>query len=113
MRCPVCKKHELVAQSLEDSYGYAPDLFCPDVVTLPGGKILNHYRDFQRLNQTRMIIPPYRIITEANESKISIQSRYKSGEKNYYFKTLLTLPIIHPDSQEALLKRVKLLILLS
>jgi len=113
MKCPICKKHELVAQSLEDSYGRLPDLFCPEIITLPGGKILNHYRDFQGLKQTRMIVPPYRVITEGNESKVSLQSRYKTGGQGYYFKTLLKLPVIHPDSQEKLLDRIKLLMLLS
>lgn len=113
MKCPVCKKQELVAQSLEDSFGYAPDLFCPETVTLPGGKILNHYRDFSRLKQIRIIVPPYRILTENNKSKISIQSRYKTGSQGYFFKTLLELPVVHPDSQERLIDRIKLLLLMS
>ena len=113
MKCPVCLKHELVEQSLEDSFGRAPDLFCPEVITLPGGKVLNHYRDFQWMKQTRIIVPPYRIVTEKGQSKVSIQSRYKTGERSYFFKTLLKLPVIHPDSQEKLLERIKLLLLLS
>lgn len=113
MKCPVCQKHELLTQSLEDSFGNIPDLFCPEIETMPGGKILNHYREFRQHKQIRMIIPPYRIITQNEESKVSIQSRYKTGQKGYYFKTLLKLPVIHPDSQDNLLKRIKLLLLLS
>src|SRR5271170_1072715 len=113
MKCPICNKHELVAQSLEDSFGKQPDLYCPEVVTIPGGKILNHYREFQQYKQVRMIVPPYRIISGNNLSKISIQSRYATGEKAFYFKTILKLPLIHPDSQEKLLERIKLLLLLS
>lgn len=111
MKCPVCGKYELVTQSLEDSFGHRPDLFCPETITLPGGKILNHYRHFQHLKQTRIIVPPYRIITHDNESEIGLQSRYKSGK--YFFKTLLRLPVIHADSADKLLQRIKLLMLLS
>ena len=113
MKCPVCNKHELVIQSLEDSFGRAPDRFCPEIITMPGGKILNHYREFQGAKQIRMIVPPYRIITESGHSKVSIQSRYKTGNQEYYFKTLLKIPALHPDSQEKLLDRIKLLMLLS
>lgn len=113
MKCPICNKHELVTQSLEDSFGHAPDVFCPEIITMPGGKILNHYRELRSHKQVRMIVPPYRIITENNLSKVSFQSRYETGERRYYFKTLLKLPIIHPDSQERLLERIKLLMLLS
>jgi hypothetical protein len=113
MKCPVCNKHELVIQSLEDSFGHAPDHFCPEIITLPGGKILNHYREFQGTKQVRMIVPPYRVLTESGCSKVSLQSRYKTGSQGYYFKTILKIPILHPDSQENLLKRIKLLMLLS
>lgn len=113
MKCPICNKHELVIQSLEDSLGRQPDLFCPEVVTMPGGKILNHYREFQQHKQVRMVVLPYRVITEAGESKVSIVDRYKSGERRHFFKTLLKVPALHPDSQEKLLERIKLLLLLS
>lgn len=111
MKCPVCHKQELVSQSLEDSFG-SPDLFCPEVVIMPGGKCLNHYREFSSVkNQVRIIVLPYRIITQDGESKVSLHSRYKTG--GHYFKTILQVPAIHPDSQEKLLNRIKLLLLLS
>ena len=113
MKCPVCNKHELVTQSLEDSYGREPDQFCPEIVTMPGGKVLNHYREFLGAKEVRIIVPPYRIVTENGTSKVSIQSRYRSGNREYYFKTLLKIPALHPDSQERLLERIKLLMLLS
>lgn len=113
MICPVCEKHELVLQSLEDSFGNMPDLFCPETVTLPGGKILNHYRNFQRIKQIRIIIPPYKITSENGYSKISVQRQYTTGNKKYFFKMLLKVPTIHPDSEEMLIKRIKLLLILS
>ena|SRR5271165_2766883 len=113
MNCPICNKHQLVVQSLEDSGGSLPDRFCPEVITMPGGKILNHYRENQHYNSVRMIVPPYRIVTQNNVSKISIQSQYKGGNRKYYFKTLLKLPVIHPDTNEKILNRIKLLLVLS
>ena len=89
MKCPICDKYELISQSLEDSQGKEPDLFCHEIVL------------------------PYRILTltKDNVSKVSIKSQYKNGE--HYFKTLLTVPTLHPDSQSTLLNRIKLLLLLS
>ncbi len=112
MKCPLCNKHELVDQSLEDCGGRNPDRFCPEVVNI-GGKLFNHYREVPSLGRTRIIIPPYRIITEDGVSLISIQSRYKTGEKKHYFKFILEVPELHLDTAEKLRDRVKLLLLLS
>ena len=113
MKCPICDKYELISQSLEDSQGKEPDLFCPEIIKMPNGKILNHYREYPFYQQIRMIVLPYRILTltKDNVSKVSIKSQYKNGE--HYFKTLLTVPTLHPDGQSTLLNRIKLLLLLS
>ena len=113
MKCPVCKKHELVAQSLEDSNGFTPEVFCPEVVNVPGYRLMNHYREYPSQKKTRMIALPYRIITEDGKSKIGLLSKRKSGEKKPYFKTILTVPALHPDTPERLAERIKLLLLLS
>src|SRR5665213_3312608 len=81
MKCPICKKHDLIAQSLEDSFGNVPDLYCPETITMPGGKIMNHHRDFQRIRQVRMIILPYKVTSENDYSKISIQRHMQRGIK--------------------------------
>lgn len=111
MKCPICLKHELVTQSLEDSYGRIPDVFCPEVVKLPDGKIVNHYREYPIIGKTRMIAMPYRVINWKGESQISQDHKYKSGK--HYFKTILKIPELHPDTEEKLKNRIKLLLILS
>lgn len=111
MKCPICQKHELVAQSLEDCYGKVPDLFCPEVVRLPDGKILNHYREYPIVNKVRIIVWPYRVINWKGESQISKDHRYKSGK--HFFKTVLKIPQIHADLEDKLRDRIKLLLLFS
>lgn len=108
MKCPMCGNHELVAQSLEDVFGGVPDTFCPEVIKI-SGKLFNHYRTSPY--RTRMIVLPYRILTQNGKSKVSIQSKYKSGKE--YFKTLFTVPELHPDTEQKLKDRIKLLLLLS
>jgi hypothetical protein len=111
MKCPICQKHELVAQSLEDSYGCIPDIFCPEVVRLPDGKIINHYREFSIIGKIRMIAWPYRVINWKGQSQISQNHKYKSGKS--FFKTILKTPLLHPDTDDRLRERIKLLLLLS
>ena len=114
MKCPLCQKHELVTQSLEDSYGRFPDKFCPEVVKLPEGRLLNHYREYyiNGLTKIRMIAFPYRIINWKGESQISRDHTYKKSGK-HVFKTLLKIPEIHPDLEDKLKDRIKLLLLFS
>jgi hypothetical protein len=115
MKCPICTEHELVTQSLEDTHGQTPDIFCPQIVKLPSGKIYNHYRvNHNNTGQpliTRIIALPYRIITKHDKSQISMLSKYRSGAP--YFKTMMTIPAVHADKEKRLLDRIKLLILLS
>lgn len=111
MKCPLCNNHELVTQSLEDSYGRIPDIFCPEVVRLPDGKIVNHYREYPIVGKIRMIAWPYRIINWKGQSQVSKDHRYKSGK--HYFKTILKCPELHPDAEDKLKDRIKLLVLLS
>lgn len=111
MKCPICEKHELVAQSLEDCYGRIPDLFCPEIVKLPDGKVMNHYREFPVVGKVRMIVFPFRIINWKGESQVSQDRTYKSGK--HFFKTILKTPTIHPDLEDKLRSRIKLLLILS
>jgi hypothetical protein len=115
MKCPVCQKHELVKQSLEDCGGEFPDIFCPEVVDIGNGKKLNHYREYAIMDRVRIIVLPFRILTDEDDgtfrSNIGILSKYKSGKP--YFKTLLKLPEIHADTEEKLLNRIKTLLLFS
>lgn len=111
MKCPICHNHELVTQSLEDSYGRLPDIFCPEVLKLPDGKIVNHYREYPIIGKIRMFAWPYRIINWRGESQISKDHQYKSGK--HYFKTVLKTPALHADTEEKLRERIKLLLILS
>lgn len=112
MKCPICQEHELVAQSLEDCWGKLPDIFCPKTIKLPEGKIVNHYREYPVAgDKVRIFAWPYRIITWKGQSQISQDWAYKSGKR--YFKTILRVPTIHVDTEEKLIERIKLLILLS
>jgi hypothetical protein len=110
MKCPLCNEHELVEQSLEDISGKKPDRFCPKIIKIDG-RVYNHYREVTELGRTRIIIPPYRVITEDGASLISIQSKYKTGKT--YFKFFLEVPELHLDTEEKMRERIKLLILLS
>lgn len=113
MKCPICEELELVTQSLEDSYGRKPDVFCPKVIKLPDGKIVNHYREYPVVgDKTRIFVWPYRIITWNDESQVSMDTQYKKSGK-HYFKTIMRIPALHSDPEEKMIERIKLLILLS
>lgn len=115
MKCPVCQKQELVKQSLEDCGYEIPDVFCPTVVDIGNGKVVNHYREFKTIDRVRIVLLPYRIMTEhrygKTTSNVGVLSKYKSGKS--YFKTLLKLPEIHVDTEEKLMTRIKTLLLFS
>lgn len=112
MKCPICNNHELVTQSLEDSFGFAPDLFCPEVTKVEF-KTLNHYREFTSRGEIRVIVLPYRIVTKNNRSTVGLLKKYKTGERKNYFKTILNVPTIHLDTAPKLKERIKLLLTLS
>lgn len=111
MKCPLCGKN-LVKQSYEDSCGYEPDLYCQEAVEL-NGKIYNHYRKSFEEEKLVMMVPPYRILNEDDLSKVGIPARYKTGKQRHYFKTVIKCPTIHPDTEDKLRNRIKLLLLMS
>ncbi len=113
MKCPICEEHELVTQSLEDCYGRVPDVFCPKIIKLPDGKIVNHYREYPVVgDKTRIFVWPFRIITWNGESQVSMDTQYKKSKK-HYFKTIMRIPALHTDPEDKLRDRIKLLLLLS
>jgi hypothetical protein len=113
MKCPICEEHELVTQSLEDCYGRKPDIFCPKVLKLPDGKIVNHYREYPVAgDKTRIFVWPFRVITWKGESQVSMDTTYKKSGK-HYFKTVMRIPTLHVDPEDKLRDRIKLLLLLS
>lgn len=115
MKCPICNQEELVAQSLEDCFGSAPDIFCPRTIKIPNGRLLNHYREIHdkqgNIIMTRIIVLPYRIVIKDKDSQVSVLSRRRGGDA--FFKTILKVPAIHPDLEDKLKSRIKLLTLFS
>lgn len=117
--CPLCGK-ALIRQSAQDAGGSNPDIYCPEEITLPEDKrVVNHYREHGDLMETRIYLHPYRIVTKDGQSKLGKRDRYKTKagvatkKGSLYFKTLIKCPEIHPDTEEKLLNRIKLLLLLS
>lgn len=121
MNCPLCNK-PLTKQSFQDSCGYEPAIYCQETISLTGDvRIFNHYREEPELGIITMYVPPYRIINDQHGSKIGFHSQYKQGRchrtrangKKFYYKTLIKCPLIHPDTEEKLRSRIKLLLLIS
>src|SRR6185369_5069189 len=116
--CPLCNK-TLIKQSAQDACGYEEDWYCPDELRLASGRKVNHYREYPELGYTDIYLPPYRIRNQDGQSKIGYLSQYKTKRRvrttrgKYYFKTIITCPQLHPDTEEKLLNRVKLLLLIS
>lgn len=110
--CPVCG-NRLVAGPADGLHV----VYCEESITLPGGRQKNHYyEDFDNRLKDIYILP-YRIRTtmfrEENTSKVGTLSQYKTGRKAYYFKTLVTCPEIHPDTEDRLKTRIKTLLTFS
>lgn len=119
--CPLCNK-PLVKQSAKDACGYEPDQYCPEEVSFPKDqRKFNHYLKSPVIETTMMYLPPYRIQLESDgTTKVGTHSRYKTkrgkttGSGDFYFKTILkTESPIHPDTEDKLRNRIKLLLLMS
>lgn len=114
--CPLCQR-ELVRESQIFSDADIPSLYCQTCIQfLPDGKLINHYRQsfYQQTNQTistytTMIIPPYRIESSDNQSRVGIIAKYKTGHKKFYFKHLLICPVILPTSEEKIMDKIKMI----
>lgn len=122
--CPVCG--QMLVRNTDDapsiSRGYVPYIYCKEVVRTQDGREYNHYLEDIENNQVVITLPPYRIINRIDNrrghsfdkvSQVGIRSRYKTGERKYYFKTILTVPELHPDTEESLRNRIKTLLVFS
>lgn len=121
MNCPLCAK-PLVKQSMQDAFGNQPAIYCEELVKVPGDpRSFNHYREDPDINTVTMYVPPFRIINENGETKIGKHAQYKKGRrlrtrsntKKFYYKTIIKCPTIHPDTEEKLRSRIKLLLVMS
>ena len=119
-RCPLCEKYLTV----DDDF---IEFFCPTIITLPNtDKEVSHYIE-QGFNDTvLMIVMPYRIQTQSSNKNLEYYSKiqlyqdpldpnvgysYQIGTRHW--KYILSCPEIHPDTEENLLKRIKLLLVFS
>lgn len=106
--CPLCGD-ALVEES--DQSDFDGDYFCQRRVLVDDHSLFNHYRHSFVNNYTAMFVPPYRIINDwQGTSKVGVRAQYKTGKRKFYFKTILTVPTIHPDTEEKLLNRIKTLL---
>ena len=111
--CPMCGL-TLVLESPEYSASYVRDLFCQrPVYFAESNRTFSHYREERMSSRVIMYVPPYRVINTQGESRIGILSRYKTGEKKYYFKNAITCPIIAPISEEKMANRIKMVLVFS
>jgi hypothetical protein len=114
--CPLCDR-KLIRESQIFSDGSIPTLYCQTCIQfLPEGKLINHFRQSFYQNKdksiwtfTTMIIPPYRIESHNDESRVGIIARYKTGHRKFYFKHLLTCPTIPPTSEEKIMDKIKMI----
>ena len=115
--CPLCQR-ELIRESQLFSDNSIPSLYCQTCIQfLPEGKLINHFRQsfYQQRDKdelytyTTMIIPPYRIQTYGERSSVGIIASYKSGKRRFYFKHLLSCPIIAPTSEEKIIDKIKMI----
>ena|ERR1700722_15775217 len=111
--CPLCGE-TLVLQSPEDAQQDIQDLYCQRSVIFPlSGKRFSHYREGGGSDFITMYVPPYRIINTQGESRVGIHSRYKTGEKKHYFKTIVVCPTIPPTLEENMANRIKMVLVFS
>lgn len=81
--------------------------------------MINHYREFAYEGYTDMHVPPYRIRNKDGQSKIGLYKRYrtcrrvKTDNGRFHFKTILQCTELHPDTEEKLRERIKLLLVMS
>jgi hypothetical protein len=109
----------MIKQSAQDACFYEPDWYCPEEIKLSSGSIVNHYREYPGLGYVDMHVPPYRIRSQGGNSKVGTIARYKShrgirtNNGRFHFKTVLSVPEIHPDTEQRLRDRIKLLLIMS
>lgn len=100
--CPMCG-NPLNSSSLENSF------HCLKEATYDNFISLSHYReDFSYTNQIIMLVPPYRLRTTSN--KVTHIDKNENG----FFKTIFICPtVIHPDTEDKLRERIKIILLFS
>lgn len=111
--CPLCQQP--LIHSGDELVWY-----CNTMVDYPQLKHKSHYQEETEAERISIIIPPYRLLTEPIYNvllkkeevitKLGILSKYKTGKQSNYFKTLLRLPPVTPDTEENLKKKIKILL---
>lgn len=120
-KCPVCSK-PINVQSVKDACGWDPDQYCLEIASYSNDRRkFNHYIESPVIGTISIHLPPYRIQLESDgTTKIGIHSRYKTkrgmttDSGDFYFKTILkTDAHIHPDTEDKMRNRIKLLLIMS
>jgi hypothetical protein len=110
--CPLCSQ----PLSIEPDY-----IHCPTWVKLAAGST-PHYNEYD--NKTVWYIPPYRITNKGGESMIAIYQKVvlkprsvgattafaASLSSQFFFKHILAVPELHPDTPDKVLERIKTLL---
>lgn len=121
-KCPLCNKsmNKLFDDGVDYMGWYCPKLVHLEYPDVPMVKSFPHYKDEQVNDIKTIIIYPYRIVLEKHQTKIAVHVDPKSSKATHgykvgkmSFKTLVTCPPIHMDTEDKLLSRIKTLIVLS
>jgi len=119
MNCPLCHKILLEIDALP-SDGCTVlnpiDYICQTRVKFEGKVSEPHY-EHRYGEPIKIVLPPYRIITHNGNTSISVADPGNyDGTHNFkrtVFKHVITIPELHFDTPENILKRINLLITFS
>jgi len=102
--CPLCGKE------LKDWNSAIVRLYCPTLVKQPNCEsAFYHYSKGH--SATIVHLPPYRLINEGEFSYID--TFIDDDSYGYKIDTIITVPLIHLDTEENLRKRLKTILLFS
>ena len=112
MQCPLCKQELL---EIYEGPGAEKDYICRVRVTFEGSSSISHY-ELREGDLIRWFVPPYQICFNYGKTIVSKIHHYEYSTNfiRPQFKHVFTVDgIIHPDTPEKLLARIKLLTIMS
>lgn len=112
MNCPLCK---LILFKFPNPtpHGVEYEYNCPKQADNLNGNYVTHYAERVNHSWTIMIVPPFKIFNYFNSKTSDIQMK-KLTEIGYRYRTVLRgIPLIHPDEEDKLVKRIQTLLTFS